>query len=449
MSLDKERQDDWPIGSRADLLAYFRRAEKPRPEHRLGLEHEKLLFPAGGVGAVPYEGACGVAALLSRLERQGCTAFRESPDGPVIALECGQATISLEPGGQLELSGTPWRTAREAHAENVRHIRAVIGAGSELGLRAAAIGYRPFGELDQMPWMPKARYQVMRQTLGPRGRLAFDMMLMTATGQVSLDFADEADCARKISAISRAAPLMVALYANSPIARGRLTGYASYRSRVWSEVDPPRAGYLPAAVEGRFSYEAYVEWALDAPLLFLRRRGAYVTPGVPFRELLAHGYEGRPATQGDWVDHLSTLFPEVRLKTVLEIRGADGVGAELTGALLALWRGALYDAQALAEVEGLLPRLTFPEHLELHETARRDGLRGEFRGRPLAAWAAELVEIARRGLRRLDEADLPLLDPLAEVAASGRSPSDGLVELWSRSGDPAALVDAVTLRAAP
>ncbi|HVE87133.1 MAG TPA: glutamate-cysteine ligase family protein, partial [Myxococcales bacterium] len=391
MSLDIAREPEVPLTGVDDLLGYFRNAEKPREAHQLGLEHEKLLVLAGTrpPAPVPYEGPRGVGALLAAMG-PSYQPFREHPSGPVIALVRGEMTVSLEPGGQLELSGAPARTARELHRENVQHLDELGRAASGLGVRPVALGYRPFGTAGEAPWMPKTRYQLMRTSLGERGRLALDMMLMTATGQLSLDWADEADCSRKVCAAARLTPLMVALYANSPLVRGAPSGMLSFRSHVWSDVDPARCGYLPSMIDGSFSYRSYVEWALDAPMLFLRRGGEYRALKMTFRELMARGFEGKPAVSADWVDHLSTLFPEVRIKRVMEIRGADCVGATQTAALGALWRGLLYDGQALGEAERLLPGLSFTEHQELHREAGRLGLRATLRGKPVAALAREL-----------------------------------------------------------
>jgi len=266
-------------------------------------------------------------------------------------------------------------------------------------------------------------------------------MLMTATGQVSLDWSNEADCVRKVVAAARLTPVVVALFANSPLVRGRPSGWMSYRSHVWTEVDPSRCGYLPSMFDGSFSYRAYVEWGLDAPLLFLRRRDQYLLPKMTFRELLRRGFEGVPARYADWIDHLSTLFPEVRLKKVIELRGADCVGLELTGGLAAMWRGLLYDPTALSESERLLPAFSYQQHLELAEAARKEGLRGTFRGLRLADLAKAVVEIAREGLRRLDPMDEPLLEPLRELASHGRSPAEDVLEAWEREPDPVKLFD--------
>jgi glutamate--cysteine ligase len=440
MSLDLKRVASEPVTSSAPLVDALRQAEKPRAEHRLGLEHEKFIYPVGSAQPVPYEGARGVGALLEKLAPHGYEPFRETPQSPVIALQRGMAAISLEPGGQFELSGSPFHTAREAHQENLGHLKETKAAAAELGLRLVGLGYRPVGSTGQMPWMPKTRYQVMKRTLPERGRLALNMMLMTSTGQVSLDWADEADCVKKAEAVARLTPLLVALYANSPLLEGKPSGYMSYRSRVWEEVDPTRCGYLPSWFDGSFSYQAYVDWALDAPLLFLRRQGEYRHPKLTFRQLIQEGYEGQPPDMGDWTDHLSTLFPEVRLKKVLEVRGADCASAAMTGALGALWRGILYDAQALEEARVLLPRLNFTEHLVFHDTARREGLEGKLGSRPLHQWAGEMVAIAKRGLQRLDAQDAPLLAPLEEVAASGRSLARTVLEAWEQDPRPEVLM---------
>lgn len=445
MTLDLKRAETRPITSVDDLIAVFKGAERGRERHKLGLEHEKLIYPARGARAVPYEGPAGIGALLEALQSAGYESFRETPGGPPIAARRGEATVSLEPGGQLELSGTPAATAREVHEENLRHLAETKQVAGALGLRLVATGYRPFDEVPRMPWMPKARYAAMRSTLGGRGALALDMMLMTATGQVSLDWADEEDCARKVTAAARLSPLMVALYANSPLAAGAPTGFLSYRSRVWLDVDPARCGYLPSMLDGSFSYRAYVDWALEAPLLFLRREGRYLTPRMTFGQLLREGYDGRPAELADWNDHLSTLFPEVRIKTVMEVRGADCVGAAQTGALAALWRGLLYDAAALDEALVLLPALGYEGHLALAAAAREKGLRGRVGTLEIGALARQMVEIARRGLARLDPRDVPLLEPLEEIAASGRSPADRMLQAWERDPDPVKLLDQVEL----
>jgi glutamate--cysteine ligase len=441
MSLDTSQTDQAPLTRPAQLVETFRAAERPDGALLVGLEHEKLMFPRRGFAPVNYEGQAGIGKLLDGFAHKGFKEFRETPESPVIAMTRGQETISLEPGGQVELSGRPWATAREAHQENLQHLTDLREVASGLGLRTVALGYRPFTALELMPWMPKTRYRVMRQTLGTRGALARNMMLMTATGQVSLDWRSEEDCAKKVTASARISPLLVALYANSPLADGQPTGYLSYRSKVWNEVDPARCGYPRAMLDGTFSYQAYVDWALDAPMLFLRRRGQYLDPRCTFRTLMAQGWEGQPPTLADWTDHLSTLFPEVRIKKVLEIRAADCNGPALTGALAALMRGLLYDPAALDEVSSLLPPMSHDEHLALHHAAQQLGLKARVRTGTLGDYAKDLVAIAQRGLGRLDPLDVHLLGPLAEVAELGRSGAHEVVEHFERERRPGVFLE--------
>jgi len=446
MSLDRAPTDDDAVTSADALVAVFRSAERPRAEHRVGLEHEKFLYPAEDPPEpVPYEGPRGIRTLLGLLEPQGYTPFRDAPDAPPIALTGAEHTLSLEPGGQFELSGSPSRTARAVAAENLAHARMLTEAAARLGLMVVSLGYRPFGTTADIPWMPKKRYQMMRQTLPVRGKLALDMMLMTCTGQVSLDWASEADCARKVTATARLTPLLVALFANSALVRGQPSGWMSYRSHVWSDVDPTRCGYFPRMLDGTFDYRAYVDWALKAPLLFLRRNGDYATPSMTFGELLEHGFEGKPARGSDWTDHLSTLFPEVRIKRVMEVRGADAVSMAMTAGLPALWRGLLYDDASLDAALGLVPRLSFSEHLAFHEEAQRNGLRGKLRRTSLASMALEMIRLARAGLQHLDPDDVPLLDALEARAKLGRSPAEDVLEVAKVETSPARLMARFTL----
>jgi glutamate--cysteine ligase len=438
MSLDRAPTQDEVVTSADALVEAFRAAERPRAEHRLGLEHEKFLYPAEDPPTpVPYEGPRGIRALLGLLETKGYTPFRDAPDAPPIALTRDQHTLSLEPGGQFELSGSPARTARAVHAENLAHARELTDAAAQLGLVPVTLGYRPWGTTADIPWMPKKRYQVMRQTLPVRGKLALDMMLMTCTGQVSLDWASEQDCARKVTATARLTPLLVALFANSPLVRGTPSGWMSH---VWSDVDPTRCGYFPRMLDGSFDYRAYVDWALQAPLLFVRRNGDYATPSLTFGQLLERGFEGQPARRSEWTDHLSTLFPEVRIKTVMEVRGADSVPLPMTGALAALWRGLLYDDASLDAALGLVPRLSFAEHLAFHEEAQRNGLRGKLRRTSLASMALEMVRLSRAGLQHLDPEDVLLLEPLEARARSARSPAEDVLDAAREETSPARLL---------
>lgn len=436
MSLDAKQTEHQPIGDVSELTQVFSGAQRAPGTELLGLEHERLIFSTQSAGPVPYDGPSGIGALLGAFAPFGFTEFRETPTSPVIAMQRGIETLSLEPGGQFELSGSPFKTAREASDENLRHVGELKQVLSQLGLRAVGLGYRPFTELRDMPWMPKSRYRVMRNTLGARGTMAHDMMLMTATGQVSLDWTSEADCATKVTASARISPILVALYANSPLAQGRPTGFMSYRSRVWNDVDPARCGYPQAMLDGSFSYRAYVEWALDAPMLFLRRRGEYFDPKATFRQFLAKGFDGERATHSDWFDHLSTLFPEVRIKKVLEIRAADANDPAMTGALGALMRGILYDSRALDDAGRLMAGLTPDMHRELHRAAQRDALSAKWRQGTLNDAARELLGIAAAGLRRLSGDDVGLLAPLEAIVARGTAPANEVLAHFEKEKRP-------------
>lgn len=444
MSLDARQTEARPLTSAQGLEETFRSAERRDGLGLIGLEHEKLLCPVGRAGAVPYEGPAGVGALLEAFVADGWAPFREAPELPIIALTKGASTISLEPGGQLELSAAPHATARAALAENEAHLAALKAHAARLGLRLIGLGYRPFERLGDMPWMPKSRYGAMRRTLGARGTHALHMMLMTTTAQVSLDWRDETDCARKVTAAARLSPVTVALFANSPLVEGRPSGFQSFRSRVWNDVDPARCGTPAFMLDGTFSYQRYVAWALEAPLLFLRRGGQYRTPALTFGQLLRDGFEGGPALETDWVDHLSTLFPEVRIKRVLEVRSADATSGPLAGALGALMRGLLYDDGATQAASRLMA-LSPAQHAALHLAAQRDGLGAVVEGRRLLDLAREVLAIARAGLQRVDAADLPLLAPLEAIAAKGQSPAVAVLEAFAARTSDSAFLDAVAL----
>jgi glutamate--cysteine ligase len=430
-----------PIASVDELVALLRAAEKPREDWRVGVEHEKIGLI--GTGAVPYEGPVGIRALLEGLAGASAGELTvHSEDGKPIALLAENASVSLEPGGQLELSGAPFARLADADAEVRRHLKMVQAWSAPRGVTWLAAGYRPFGSRDQMPWMPKLRYQAMRDSLGPRGRLALDMMLMTATVQANLDWSGEADLAEKVRAATSASPIVSAIFANSPIVQGSDSGYRDFRYQVWRETDPARSGLLEGMVRPDWGYRAYVEWALDVPLLFVRHQGQYLdAKGRTFRQWMqtgeAAGLRQRPTLQ-NWTEHLTTLFPEVRVKSVLELRGADVVPMPMLMALPALWTGLLYDATARAAAWALTARWSFAERLEFQADVARRALRAVGPGGVGAQQLArELVAIARRGL---PAAERSLLEPAGEVAESGRTYADRALEAFESSNrDPRSL----------
>jgi len=435
MSLDAHTTSESPrVGGIRDLIGWFSARERPRSEWKVGLEHEKIPLLAGTLDPVPYQGPRGIAAALRAFGRFGYDAYEEH--GRVIAAQKRGLTVSIEPGGQLELSGRPFQDVHVVAAELDRHLDKCRAVAEQLGLELLATGYRPWGTPATAEWMPKDRYVIMRPFLAARGRHAEDMMSMTASAQVSFDFGSERDMAEKLCAALAVQPVVVALYANAPVVDGRECGWKSFRTAVWEDVDRARSGLLA------FAFERYVEWALDVPMIFLRRDDRYLeTGGATFRAFLERGLHGTWPTLSDWEDHLTTLFPEVRVKSVVEVRAADACDPAMTKALAALWKGILYDREARTEALALVGGLTVRERWALGLVAGRLGLGAELpNGRPLRAVASELMGIAARGLCRQrccgekGQDERVWLDPLRARAESGRSPADEALEAFRRGG---------------
>jgi glutamate--cysteine ligase len=438
-----------PVGSVADLVAVARAGEKPRDAWRVGTEHEKIGIRLADLRPVPYAGDAGIAGVLAAIAAE--TGWREiTEDGNRIALEGEGASITLEPGGQLELSGAPLRSIFETCQELSRHLDVVRRVSAPRGIGWLALGANPFHDVDEMPRVPKARYGVMRRYLPTRGDLALHMMHLSATVQANFDYASEADMAAKMRAAMGVSPLVSALFANSPLHLGKPSGFVSRRVHVWRHVDPDRCGLLPFVFEPGFGYARYVEWALDVPMFFVLHEGAYrPAQGVTFRRFLAEGHEGRRATLQDWNLHLTTLFPEVRLKQFLEVRGADAVSPELTCALPALWKGILYDDDARDAAWRLVAGWSFAEREASLEAVARRGLAAEVAGRPVLPLVRELLAIAGAGLARIAhgngvEADeRRFLDPALAVAERGRSPGEEVLARWEGAwrGAPERLIE--------
>ncbi|ACG75061.1 Glutamate--cysteine ligase [Anaeromyxobacter sp. K] len=445
MSLDARVQDSPPVRGIDDLAGWFAARERPRAGWKVGLEHEKFALVAGTLEPIPYDGPRGVAAVLRGFSRYGYEPFEE--DGRIIASQCQGLTVSIEPGGQIELSGRPFADVHVVAAELDRHLQKCRELAADLGLEFLAAGYRPWGTPATSPWMPKNRYAVMRPYLAARGRLGPDMMSMTASAQASFDFSGPRDMAEKLRVALAVQPAVAALFANSPIVNGRPVGWKSYRVAVWEETEPARAGLLGFAFEPGFDddpYRRYAEWALDVPMIFFRRDGAYVDPGGrTFRQFLADGIAGERPTLMDWEDHLTTLFPEVRVKGVVEVRAADACDAAMTKALVAFWKGLLYDREARAWAWDAVRGLSVAERRALMIGAGREGLEARLPdGRVLADVAATLLDAAGNGLCRQHccgqrgEDERVWLAPLRERAASRRSPADDALDAFRR-GDRA------------
>jgi glutamate--cysteine ligase len=424
------------IGSHEDLLAYFRSGEKPRSRWRVGSEHEKLGFLRDTLAPIPFEGPRSIRAVLQGfVERFGWQPVAEGEH--TIALLRGAASITLEPGGQLELSGATLVTAHEARAELAQHMAELAEVSRPLNLVWINLGRNPTIPSAQMPWMPKQRYAIMRRYLPTRGALALDMMLGTGTVQTNLDYATEADMARKLRLGMTLSPFLTALFANSPFAEGRVTGYLSTRAHIWTQTDPDRSGFLPAVFREDFGYRDYAEYALDVPMFFIHRDGHYRDlAGRSFRRFLDEGLDGEFPTQEDWALHLTTLFPEARLKNYIELRMADVGSPAMIVALAALTRGLFYDETALLEASLLFRRLG-PQHLTaLHGEALRQGLRAQVLGRPILDWLRDLLTIVEAGLKRLGALDEQgrdetiLLEPVRAILASGQTQADRLLARW-------------------
>lgn len=431
--------DPRPVESVRDLVAHIASGEKPRSQWKVGTEHEKIGLHADTLRRVPYAGPRGIGEVLRRIaELDGWDPIEE--DGLTIGLAKGGASISLEPGGQLELSGAPLATIHETCHEFSSHLDVVRRVSEPLGIVWLSLGIDPIHSLADAPRMPKARYAIMRDYLPARGELALDMMHLTATVQANFDWLDEADMVAKLRTAFAVTPIVAAIFANSSVAAGKPAGYVSRRLHIWRFTDPDRCGTPAFVFEPGFGYERWVEWALDVPMFFVVRDGRYLPArGLPFRRFLEHGFEGQRATRGDFDRHLTTLFPDVRLKRVIEVRAADAVPSGLICALPALWKGLLYDDDACAAAAALVADWTRDEREAALEAVARAGLAARIGARPVLGLARRLVEIAGEGLRRiaapgqLDPDETGFLEPIRAQLELGRSPGEVILERWEGS----------------
>jgi glutamate--cysteine ligase len=386
-----------------DLLAPFHAACKPVERFRVGTEAEKPGLLIDGFTPLPFEGERSVRRVLELLaDRFGWQPEREHDGGVPIALLRDNASITLEPAGQLELSGAPLADVHQTRAELDAHLRELREVSAELGIVWLGIGFHPFASHVELPHVPKFRYAIMQRYLPTRGPRSLDMMRRTCTVQANLDYSSETDAIRKLRIGLALQPVVTALFANSPFVEGRVGPRLCERAAVWLGMDPDRSGLLPFAWDRNASFQSYVEWALDVPM-FLIKRGDRVIDcsAISFRTFMRDGIEGERATRHDWETHLNTMFPEARLKRTLELRGADAQSVELTCALPALWRGLLYDQTALDRAEALIGPLD-PRSLQAARPAIAErALGAELAGRSVQRWAQDVVELASAGLQRL------------------------------------------------
>jgi glutamate--cysteine ligase len=438
-----------PIRRRDDLLAPFAEACKPRSEWRIGPEMEKFGLIEATRQPLPYLGDRSVLRVLEHLaQHHGWAPEREHDGGPIIALMRGGASVTLEPGAQLELSGAMAENIHQVCAELRGHMREIAPVSKAMGVRWLGLGFHPFARREDFEWVPKQRYGVMREYLPTRGGHAIDMMLRTCTVQVNLDYASEADAMRKMRVALALSPATTAVFANSPWKEGRPNGGVTYRGRVWLDVDPDRTGLVPALWRRGSRFDDYVEWALDVPMFLFKRGGhAIANTGQTFRSFMKSGFEGHHPTMEDWKTHLNTIFPEVRLKKTIEIRGGDVQSTDMACALPALWTGILYDDRALAESEALVEGWTHDEVADLRTRVWRDGPRAAFRGKPLVEICNRMIAIADGGLERRAIVDATSgkdervhLARLRNLVAQGRCPADVLLDGLERAPDPAGVL---------
>jgi glutamate--cysteine ligase len=444
------RQDSAPssaISSKDDLVGWIAKGEKPADLWRIGTEHEKFLFHVDTQAPVPYDGPRGVKALMDGLStRYGWEPIREGDTTIALKRPDGEAggTVSLEPGGQFELSGDPLITLHEVAHETKVHLDQVKAVGSDLGIAALGLGFAPTWARADVPAMPKRRHVLMARYMPKVGSLGLDMMFRTCTIQVNLDFANEADMVKKLRVSLALQPIATALFANSPFTEGKPNGFRSMRGEVWRDTDKARTGNLPFAFESGMSYERYVDYALDVPMYFIYRGGHYIdVAGASFRDFMAGTLAqklGRPelaqhtATMDDWSDHLTTLFPDVRLKRFLEMRGADGGLAPRITALPAYWVGLLYDPVALDAAWDLVKSWSAGERDTLRDSVPRGGLSTPFRQGSVQDIARTTLEIADAGLKRRarmllssGQDERSYLEPLWHVVRTGQTTADELL----------------------
>jgi glutamate--cysteine ligase len=444
---------DTPITDRRQLVEVLASGEKPRPDWRIGTEHEKFGFRLDDLRPPAFDGERGIEALLEGLVRFGWTPYRESVDGQrerTVALARGMASVTLEPAGQLELSGAPLETLHDTCREVGGHLREVREVADELGLGFLGMGFQPKWRRDEMPWMPKGRYRIMRDYMPKVGALGLDMMTRTCTVQVNLDYSSEADMLRKFRVSLALQPVATALFADSPFTDGRPNGYLSYRSHIWTDTDPDRTGMLDFVFEDGFGYERYVDYLLDVPMYFSYRGGRYIdASGKSFRKFLDGELDvlrGALPTLRDWNDHMTTAFPEVRLKKFLEMRGADSGPWSRICALPAFWVGLLYDDAALDAAWDLVKDFSLAERHALRDGVPKHALKLPFRGASVRELAVEALKISHAGLRRRARADCcgidesGFIEPLIEIAEAGQTAAERKLDLfrgeWNGSVDP-------------
>ncbi len=435
--------DDRPL-TFEDLAAWFAEGSKPTSDFRVGAEHEKFVFHTTGRRPVDYDGASGIHALMQGLTRFGWSGIHEAtPSGgeTLIGLNRGMANISLEPGGQFELSGAPLATMHDICEETGTHLEEVKIVAGELGLGFLGLGFTPLWRRDEVPVMPKGRYKIMRDYMPKVGSKGLDMMFRTCTVQANLDFESEADMVAKFRVSLALQPIVTALFANSPFIEGKPSGFLTARADVWTDTDPDRTGMLGFVFEDGFGFETYARYALQVPMYFVKRNGLYIdVSGRSFADFMQGRLPELPGerpTLKDWADHTSTIFPEVRLKQYLEMRGADGGPVSRLCALPALWTGILYDSAAQAAAWDLCKHWTQDDRAALIRDVPSLALNARVAGRSVRDVARDLISIASAGLKARGRLSGGLVDEtgylaeLEDIADTGVTAAERILALYN------------------
>jgi len=439
MSSFRSEQDE-PVTSKAQLIATLEAGCKPKEQWRLGTEHEKFPFHKADSKPLSYDEPHGIRAILSGLQRFGWEPVKEGEN--VISLwQKGRGTISLEPGGQLELSGATVTSVHQTHREIADHLAQVKTVCDELGVAMLPIGFTPTWGREDIHWMPKGRYKIMRAYMPKVGTMGIDMMTRTCTVQVNMDYASEADMVKKLRVALALQPIATALWANSPFTEGKPNGHLSLRGKVWQNTDPARTGMLPFVFEDGMSFERYVDWLLDVPMYFVYRDGHIDAAGQSFRDYMQGALPALPGqipTVADWFDHMSTAFPEARVKSYIELRGADAGPLPMLTALPAFWAGLLYDQNALDAAWDVAKEWTAEDRAALRADVPTQALKAKVRGRSAQDVAKELLVLSEAGLKaraRVDSGqdESVYLAPLQEIAASGITQAERLLSLYHGS----------------
>ncbi|MFA1626619.1 glutamate--cysteine ligase [Rhizobium mongolense] len=448
----RDTTDQTPISSVQELTDYIAAGNKPKERFRIGTEHEKFAFFRADNNPVPYAGEASISALLKGLQaKNGWDPIMDGENIIGLAEQHGMGAISIEPGGQFELSGAPLETIHETCRESNSHLATLREIAEPMGIRFLGIGGSPKWTLAETPRMPKSRYDIMTRYMPKVGTKGLDMMYRTCTIQVNLDFSSEADMQKKMRVSMKLQSLATALFASSPFTEGQPNGMLSWRGDIWRDTDNRRSGLLDFTFRDDFGFQHYMEWALDVPMYFIVRDGHYHDcTHVTFRQFMNGALKGKVAawepTMGDWTNHLSTLFPDVRLKRFLEMRGADGGPWRRICALPAFWVGLLYDEAALDAADQLTKNWTFAEVSALRDAVPTAGLKAEFRGHALYETAREVISISKAGLKsrnRLNKEgqdESIFLSPLDEVMAKKATLAEDLLARyngrWQHSVEP-------------